>query len=76
VSFIATTKHSTSGQTDRTASLRSVVKVAIPHWRGAWVPTIAIFLIALAGGGPRESAPAPFDSYFFFSLAGAVAKAA
>jgi hypothetical protein len=52
------------------------VKVAIPHWRGAWVPTIAIFLIALAGGGPRESAPAPFDSYFFFSLAGAVAKAA
>src|SRR5258708_27218861 len=41
-SFIARTKQSSSENSRERASLKSVVKVAMPHWRGAWLPSIAI----------------------------------
>src|ERR1041385_8803078 len=43
---MARTKHSTDENSSAIAELKSVVNVAMPHWRGMWFPSTATLRIA------------------------------
>ena len=58
-SFIARTKQSTAGTSAAMASVRSVVKVAMPHCRGTWLPSIATFRILPVVGASELMGPRP-----------------
>src|SRR5579859_3227268 len=52
---MARTKQSSSENSRERASLKSVVKVAMPHWRGTWLPSIATARQLTVGMDPSQS---------------------